>query len=262
MSAKFFKSISAAIGLAVCGNIAGLCALGISAQAAPQPQRVKGAYVTAGVGGSWGVSPSTSQTSTGAVDSFTTSTSINATQSLGGGVAVEAGFGYDFGNKVRAELTYVNNNYALSTLNFSGSTRVNQTGQVVPFSGSSSLSGNLSTNSVMISGYYDIPTNSRWVPYIGAGLGWTSVSIPSSQASTSVTAGSITTSSAGTTSADSASAFGYQAKIGVSYLIGARTDAYVEGTYQGNTSFTLNASNYDSLNGFGARAGFRYRFSK
>ena len=241
----------------------GASALPVAAQANDKvPKPKKGVYVTAGVGGSWGIGPSASQSSSSSIGSLTTTTTIDSTQNLGGGVAVEAGFGYDFGNKVRAELTYVNNNYALSTLNFSGSTTVNQTGRVVPFSGSSSLSGNMSTNSVMVSAYYDIPTKSRWVPYVGAGLGWTSVSVPSSQTSTSVTAGAITTSSTATSSADSASTFGYQAKAGVTYLISATTNAYVEATYQGNTSFTLNSASYDSLNAFGARAGFRYRFTR
>jgi opacity protein-like surface antigen len=60
----------------------------------------------------------------------------------------------------------------------------------------------------------------------------------------------------------SGSAFGYQAKIGVSYMAAEQADVFLEGIYQGNTSVTVGKSTYGSLNDFGVRAGLRYRFGK
>jgi opacity protein-like surface antigen len=61
----------------------------------------------------------------------------------------------------------------------------------------------------------------------------------------------------------SGGAFGYQAKIGLSYLASRSTDLFVEGNYFGNTSVDLgNGTTFGSFNSFGVKAGFRYRFGK
>ena len=107
---------------------------------------------------------------------------------------------------------------------------------------------------------YDFPTKSRFRPYVGAGLGWTNISLPAL-----TFAGTLQTQGAGTdfraeASGGNASAFGYQAKLGISYLASRSTDLYLEGTYQGNTSVTIGGAEIGALNQFGVRAGLRYRF--
>lgn len=214
----------------------------------------KGVYVTAGVGGSWSSSPSANYTESGRVLGVPYTGTASGTANLGGGVAAEGGIGYDFGNSIRAEVTYVLNNFAIGDLPFSGN--LTAAGTPYSFSGSVSPSGNLSTNSVFVSGYYDFKTKSKFTPYIGAGLGYTSVNLPTMPASLRVNG----VSAATTVDGGSGSAFGYLAKIGVSYAVSKPADIFVEGIYQGNTGVTLSEDSYGPLNTFSARAGVRYRF--
>jgi len=110
-----------------------------------------------------------------------------------------------------------------------------------------SVEGNVDTNSVMASVYLDIPTNSRWVPYVGGGLGYTSMAWGTGRGALSQNAGS-------------QGALGYQAKVGVSYLANKKTDVFVEGVYQGTSNFSIDTTNYDPLSSWGARLGARFRF--
>ena len=214
----------------------------------------KGVYVTAGVGGGWSSSPNANYTESGTILGVPYTGTTSGTANLGGGIAAEGGLGYDFGNNIRTELTYVLNTFAVGNLSASGNLAI--AGANVPFSGTISPSGNLTTNSVFVSGYYDFPTKSKFTPYVGAGLGYTSVNLPSMPAT--ITAVGVSDST--TIEGGSASAFGYLAKLGVSYAAAKSTDIYVEGIYQGNTGVTLNEVKYDPLNTFSARAGLRFRF--
>jgi len=214
----------------------------------------KGVYVTAGVGGGWSSSPNANYTESGTVLGVPYNGTANGTVNLGGGIAAEGGLGYDFGNNFRAELTYVFNTFAIGDLTATGNVAV--AGANLPISGTLSPSGNLSTNSVFVSGYYDIPTKSKFTPYVGAGLGFTSVNYPSMPA----TIRGVGFSDSTTIEGGSDSSFGYMAKLGVSYAAAKSTDIYVEGIYQGSTGVTLNEVKYDPLNTFSARAGLRFRF--
>jgi opacity protein-like surface antigen len=185
--------------------------------AVPDPT---GFYATLGVGASW------PQNVNGNTSVF--GVPVNANYNLGGGFAGEVGAGYDFG-PVRTELTY---SYTNATLN-------NVTATALGVSGSSSISnGNVNTNSVLVSAYLDIPTNSRWVPYLGGGVGYTNVGW----------------------GAGSQGVLGYQGKVGLSYLASKSTDIFAEGIYQGTSGFTVNEVNYDPLGSWGARVGARLRF--
>lgn len=224
----------------------------------------KGVYVTAGVGGSWSSGNATTTTSnpTFEIDGvrYPSTGSMLGNAPLGGGVAVEAGVGYDFGNNFRSELTYLYNAASLGTSSYSTS-NLRVDGDSYNGTATASTSGNVKTNSVMVSGYYDIQTNSKFTPYVGAGIGYTSVSIP---AQNRVAANFNVDGFQGAGWLDfpggSASAFGYQAKIGVSYAVSKPADLYLEGTYQGNTGVTISGTEFSALNLFGVRAGFRYRF--
>ena len=234
--------------------LAALSALLVAAPASAQEEdsapkdASKGFYATLSAGGSWLSSPSISSTDAA------TNTTVEGNWNLGGGVAAEAGFGYDFGNNVRAQLSYVLNTASLGDGSYSG------TASGIPFTGTISQSGTASTNSVFVSGYYDIPTKSKFTPYVGAGIGWTSVTIPSGDATATVTALGRTVTAVAPNSGGSASAFGYTAKIGVSYAVSKPADLFIEGVYQGNTSVTIDSDQIGALNSFGARAGLRYRF--
>lgn len=215
-----------------------LVAVGVKAEEAtpnPPSDEAKGFYATLGVGAAW------PQNVTG--DTTVLGVNVNGNYSLGGGFATEVGAGYDFG-VVRTELTYLYNHATLSSL--SGSALgINL--------GSTSISnGGVNTNSVLASAYVDIPTKSRWVPYVGGGIGYTNVG----WGSYSATAYGVTVNWL----PGSQGVFGYQAKAGVSYLASKTTDVFVEATYQGTAGFTVDSVNYDPLSSWGARLGARYRF--
>ncbi|MFN9934118.1 MAG: outer membrane protein [Cyanobacteriota bacterium] len=193
-------------------------------------ESVNGWYLTVGAGAAW---PSSM--------GFRTSDVFPGDQpsgdfSFGGGFSIDGGVGYDFG-AVRAELTY---GYTRSSLN-----EVNINNSNYNFSGS----GIINKNDVMGSLYWDIDTNSRFVPYLGGGIGYTNLSTPS------FTVDGYRTDSA------SRGLFGWQAKAGVSYIMSFNTDVYLEGTDSGASGFYNGDVHYNSYNDFGAKLGFRYRFA-
>ena len=216
---------------------------------------VKGVYVTAGAGGGWSSSPSANYTESGTAIGVPYSGTASGSSNLGGGVAIDAGLGYDFGNSTRAELTYVLGSYAVGNTSYAGN--VNAAGLNFPFNGTISAAGNVSTNSIMLSGYYDFKNKSKLTPYLGAGVGYTSVSIPTMPASATVNG---TTVNNLTIDGGSGNAFGYQAKIGVSYSVSRPADIFAEAIYQGNTGVKINEVTYGPLNTFSLRAGARIRF--
>ena len=199
----------------------------------------KGFYATLGLGASW---PQNVTATDSTIDRLV-GVPVKGSFSTGGGFAGDVGVGYDFGS-VRTELTYLYTNATLNSLTLTangGSANIGTTASI-------------NSNSVLASAYYDIPTKSRWSPYFGGGLGYTNLST-----------GTITGTALGITATlpgSNQGLFGYQAKVGVSYLASSSTDIYVEGTYQGATGFTVDTTTYGSLNTWGAKVGFRYRFSQ
>ena len=184
-----------------------------------------GWYLTIGAGAAW---PSSTNVRT---SDFPTNFDFDA--DYGGGFSVDGGIGYDFG-AIRTELTY---GYTRSSLN-----EISVNGFDVD------ASGIVNKNDVMGSVYWDIDTNSRFVPYIGGGLGYSNRSTPS------LTIDGFRTSSA------SRGLFGWQAKAGVAYVVNWNSDVYVEGTYSGTSGYYTGDLHFSSYNDFGVKAGFRYRF--
>jgi len=251
-----FRALAAAAALAVTA-----VAAPVNAQENEAPKdTTKGAYVSVGVGGNWASDPSWSFADTGTFSGLRWTENNNGTADLGGGISVSPALGYDFGNNIRAELSYTYNAVSI------GQSTVNASGTIGGFaysgSGNINTTGTLSANSVLVSGYYDIPTKSKFTPYVGAGIGWTGVSVPAQNVSATVTVNGERLTLPVEGDGGSGSAFGYQAKIGVSYLVAKEADVFVEGVYQGNTSVTIARSTYGSINDFGVRAGVRYRFGK
>lgn len=160
----------------------------------------------------------------------------NGDLEFGGGFAVDAGVGYDFG-AVRTELTYSYNRASLNDVTFGGD----------DFEVSSS--GVINKSDVFGSVYLDIPFG-RWVPYIGGGVGYTNLSTP------------------GLTIADyrfdskSRGLFGWQGKAGIAYAVNYNWDVYAEGVYQGASGFYEGDIHYNSFNNWGGKLGFRYRFAQ
>jgi hypothetical protein len=184
-----------------------------------------GWYVTVGAGGAWPGNWDFQDN----LDEYNFSGNANLT----GGFSVDGGVGYDFGT-LRTELTYGFTRASLHKVHFD---------DIETFNGS----GNVNKNDVMASVYLDIPFGS-WVPYLGGGIGYTNLSTPS------YTIDDMRFSS------DNQGLFGWQAKVGVSYVMNWNTDIYVEGTYSGASGFQGDNFDYSSFNNWGAKLGFRYRF--
>jgi len=223
----------------------------------------RGWYLTAGAGASWEAPIVDNRTST--YESPTlgpTSYQYSGNLELGYGFDADAGVGYDFGNNLRSELTYLFNTYSTGTAQLSGT--LSYAGGSDTFNGKDTLSGRVYKNSVLASLYYDIPTKSRWVPYFGGGLGWTNVSTTDIVYNYDVALGSGGQAvGSKTVPGGNSGALGYQAKIGVSYIATKSTDLYVEANYLGNTSVDLGSgTSFGSFNSYGVKAGFRYRFGK
>ena len=243
-----------------------LCVGSAIAEEAEQSDQSTGYYVTFGAGAAWpeNVDGSqedyTSRWSTGEIFYG----SIQPKFDLNAGFAGETGLGHDFGD-LRAELTYVYTSSSVESVTGSGresGTLLGRSYAQFPYDIKVSGKGSFSTNSVFVSGYYDIPTGGALTPYFGGGLGYTSVSVPGQSGTIPATLNGIRyplrpkMSSAG----GSAGALGYQAKVGLSYAAKENADIFVEGTYQGSTAVTVNGIDYSGLNSFGARAGVRFRF--
>jgi opacity protein-like surface antigen len=255
-----FRALAAAAALAVTA-----VASPVNAQENEAPKNT-GFYATIGAGASW--TGSTGNNSTSYNGSWTTGETFAGTFTpkldLGAGFAGEAGVGYDFGD-VRAELTYVYKGSSVGDITGSGSESGTLNGQVYsnfPYNFTLSGNGTVSTNSVFVSGYYDISTKSKFTPYVGGGLGYTNVSIPTQTGNATLSGGGITATQPVNVQGGSAGAFGYQAKAGVSYAASEKADVFLEGTYQGSTGVSVNTISYSPLNAFGLRAGVRFRFGK
>lgn len=187
----------------------------------PRPEEVKGFYSALGVG----YSAPQDATASGSALGVPFSSNL----ALTGGFAGEAAVGYDFG-PVRTEVSFIYNNASADSVSVS----VGRFGITEPVSG-----GNINTLSTMASVYIDIPTKSRWVPYVGGGLGYTTISFEN---------------------ASNKGVLGYQAKVGLSYLADKKTDIFVEGVYQGTSNFSIDSVDFDPLSSWGARLGARFRF--
>lgn len=111
----------------------------------------------------------------------------------------------------------------------------------------------LGANTFMIYGYKDIPSNSKFTPYLGAGLG---VSSLSTDANTYTVGGDdiVVTD-------EQYSVFTFGLKGGVGYEIAENTSLYSEASYINYSSFsTDDGVDYDSTNSFIISAGLRFNF--
>jgi hypothetical protein len=195
-------------------------------------EQATGWYFTAGVGASKPADRSWQDN----VDDF----NANGNIQYGGGIAADAGVGYDFG-AVRTELTYSYNRASLNDI----SVRCDGCSGAIDISGS----GIVNKNDVFGSVYLDVPFG-RWIPYIGGGIGYTNISTPGF----TVAGERLGSANRGL--------FGWQGKVGIAYAVDYNWDVYAEGVYQGAGGSTLDDVRFGSFNNWGGKLGFRYRFAQ
>ncbi len=120
----------------------------------------------------------------------TDSTGFTITTDFDTGFLGTGAFGRSFGN-FRAEGEVFYNTNDVSTVSALG----------ISLAGS----GDVSTTGLMVNGYYDFETNSKWRPYIGGGIGGANVSVNSLSVLGFLLAD------------DDDTVFAYQVKVGVAY---------------------------------------------
>ena len=109
------------------------------------------------------------------------------------------------------------------------------------------IGGNISKTSVLVNGYYDIPTGSKFRPYIGAGIGVGSISAKIKNQVGEIDLGG--------------SSFAYQGKVGLQYEIAKKGNAFAEFKYLGISSYKNNSGNDVSPpNSYGLSIGYRQGF--
>lgn len=198
-------------------------------------QKTNGFYLTGAVGSNLPTNSSVNETT------IIDNTNYSYDDHHYGGFSAEVGVGYDFGN-IRAEITYA----------YDGSSLASYTDQVETYQYNG---GAASKNSVFASSYWDINLKSRWTPYIGGGVGYSSLAVtPSGNSQTGP----------GAYPGYRTSSFAYQAKLGISYRLNRRTDTFIEGSYRGTSgySFTDNGvkHSYNNYNSWGLQLGARLHF--
>lgn len=173
------------------------------------------------------------------VEDISSSTSLD----LNTGFSGELALGYQF-NQARAELAVGYGNYGVDKQSFN-----------LGSYGSASTDGNGSANvtTVMVNGYYDIPIygdkgiKSRWSPYIGAGIGYANIGLPSCSGDGCFSGGSV-------------NGFAYQGKVGVSYRAAEQGFAFLEGGYLGSTGSNVDGIAFDNFGTWQVSIGWRQGF--
>ncbi|MBA4456405.1 outer membrane beta-barrel protein [Cylindrospermopsis raciborskii CS-506_B] len=151
-------------------------------------------------------------------------------QSFSNGFSLNGAVGYQF-EEVRTELE-------IGTRFFSGNSFSYPNGRKV------SSTGNITATSVLINGYYDIPTSSKLRPYIGAGLGL------------AFTSGDIDTIDI------DGNSFAYNLKGGIQYEVNYKGNIFAELKYASIGGYKLKntIADIDSVNSFGLSIGYRQGF--
>lgn len=175
----------------------------------------------------------------------------NTTMSQSNGFAGELAAGYQF-DQARAELAVGYGNFGIlgGTNSRSPQEYVIDSARVSPQliprtlygpypflnAGTLEASGRNSYVSVLVNGYYDIATGSKWRPYIGAGVGYANVTV-----------GDLKGNDGLTIPGGSGGAFAYQGKLGLSYEVIPKGNAFLEAAYLRTAGFTIRGAKYDPL---------------
>jgi len=150
-----------------------------------------------------------------------------------------AAFGYQF-QLFRAELEVGNQFLSAKNLDYDLNTRLPRT--VTP-------TGNMSATTILLNSYFDIPTGSKFRPYVGGGLGL------------GVITGKIENFFGGYSL--NGTAFAYQLKTGLQYEIARKANIFGELKYSSISSYQQNEYASDVIgpfNSFGAAIGYRQGF--
>ena len=109
-------------------------------------------------------------------------------------------------------------------------------------------SGNVNTTSILGNIYWDIPTGSKFRPYLGAGLGAGIISGKIKDQGQEVDLGT-------------GQSFAYQGKVGLQYKLVRKGNAFVEFKYLGISTYQNDAGrDVTPPNSYGVNVGYRQGF--
>ena len=163
------------------------------------------------------------------------------------GISGEFGVGYDFG-KFRVEATYSRSNTSMNDV----SADITENDAKIATLTTKVDDGDANLNSFLLNAYYDFHADSKFVPYVGGGIGYSQINF----SSYTVKALGVTLSSG----EGSDGAFTYQAKAGISYLASEKIDIFGEAIFSGTSGFSISTADIDPITVWGGRVGLRYRF--
>ena len=147
------------------------------------------------------------------------------------GVSFTAGVGYDFGNDVRTEIGYDKT-----------------TGDISKIAGSSS-SADVDASNFSASVFKDFSGgDSKFTPYVGAGIG-----------STQIDVGTLTINGTSYTGSDS-NATSYGLTLGTDYELNDSSTLFVEGNYKKIGDLTITGVEYTDISPLGVNAGIKVSF--
>ena len=152
------------------------------------------------------------------------------------GFSSELGVGYDYG-RYSLEITWARNTGDLDAIS------VDQAGTAV------AVSGGVTQDGLFVTGLYELTenTDSKIIPYIGAGIGvnkteWDNITV----AGSNVGGGWV-------------SNFAGQVKVGTTVEMGETSDFYLEGVYALQGGYTVDNFEYGSVDAWSIRSGLKFR---
>ena len=162
---------------------------------------------------------------------------------------IDSSFGYDieFGKKIenwRLGLSYTHTSPKQSS--------VTATTGGVGATASISPKPTYDVDAIMFNVYRDFPKDGKFSPYVGVGLGSTSIEM---QTYTTTVAGTDVT-----VTDDGRSLFTWDVKAGVTYELSEKTDLYGEFSYGSTSSFDEDGINYDGIKSAQIGAGVKFKF--
>jgi opacity protein-like surface antigen len=223
----------------------------------------RGFYLNASGGESWGskmVSNRTDETVSPTLGPITYQRTSE--QTLAGVGTIETGLGYSFGNNLSVELTYLYK--ANSSGNESTSGTLFHAGGSIAFKGTTQVDGKINKHCVLTTLFYDVPFNSRWIPFIGAGLGLAIVNTTDMHYNYDVTYSNGSRVIGNRTEpGGNGNAVAYQAKLGLTYLASKKTAVFFTGDYLRINKVNIEGGTiYKGMDVFGVKAGLLFRITK
>ena len=170
------------------------------------------------------------------------------------------GAGYFLSPETRLEFNYSRSSYDLSKVGFDGTFSGTSAEVMIP------ASHDASVDSFILSINQDFPYSNGWKPFVGAGIGFSSVSVDDTTANLT-SAGNSLNLNLGTetvlTGSDN-TVFTYQLRAGIAKDVSKNTDVFAEVSYTGTSGVSAGSGadriDWEGVNSIAVKGGARYQF--